>query len=683
MNNTKLLSALFVAAVFCVADVNLPGGRFLPAAVAAPRRAEDAKVQTVNLPFVMRDDGGTQWDLVADGSINDGGNDLYDGGSKLFIDGNFQFNPNSNQVPYDQAHNEVVFGPVPCKGLSISRRVAVDAKASYIRYAEVLENPTAQPVRMQVRIYFNMGGSVQNVQPFMDDKKKQNQIGMAFGDNNNSLAIVGAGRGSKIVPRFVPQQGTDNVDVFYDVEVPAKQTMVIVHIESRRTSIPDCLAFMQGMKDKDYLKDLPRELARKVANFSGGTRLGGDLELLRGDLTDIVEVRGGDQLRGTLKEEKFRLKTSYGIMELPAERILGMVNVGEYHPRQLIVTRDGEILGGELEKKSISIELSSRQVTTIPVAQVSRFGYRKKAGDGEDWTFDKPMITLRTGERIAVSAPEGELEILTRCGLLRIKSESIHTLTIAAEDTAVHQVVLSDGSRLSGLVSLESFAMKQADTGQTIAFPTSRIAKLQYQAKLDDADDATPVLMLANDDQLVGTVAGILKLQTAFGLMDLNSGEIKQLTHAKGADVQIVLWDQTTVSGQLQDQDLVCDLKCGVQMKVPVSLVGEYNQPRPTPSAPVIESIQKLGVELNSDDFATREEAQHKLTTMGPVVIKVLQKMRDKQTPEGQTRIDAIIKALESPPPKPIPGLPNNPDAIPGEQMIAPNPPPDAIRWGL
>jgi len=44
----------------------------------------------------------------------------------------------------------------------------------------------------------------------------------------------------------------------------------------------------------------------------------------------------------------------------------------------LLVTREGEILGGEREKKEISIELSSKQMASVPVNQIARMGYRKK-----------------------------------------------------------------------------------------------------------------------------------------------------------------------------------------------------------------------------------------------------------------------------------------------------------------
>ncbi len=156
---------------------------------------EAAKPQTVGLPYTLKDDSGATWDLTPDGSVNDGGNDLYDGGSHLFLDGNFQFNPNNNQVPFDPEHNELIFGPQEFKGMKVSRRVAVDQKASFIRYAEVFENPTNSAIKVQIRVYFETGGSVQTSSAFSEEKHAKQQIGCVIEENNNNcFAIVGAGR---------------------------------------------------------------------------------------------------------------------------------------------------------------------------------------------------------------------------------------------------------------------------------------------------------------------------------------------------------------------------------------------------------------------------------------------------------------------------------------------------------
>src|SRR6266571_1003993 len=65
---------------------------------AAGALAEENIGAAVQLPYVFHDDMGSNWDVQYDGSIGDGGNDLYDGGGRLFINGSAQY-----QSPNQQA----------------------------------------------------------------------------------------------------------------------------------------------------------------------------------------------------------------------------------------------------------------------------------------------------------------------------------------------------------------------------------------------------------------------------------------------------------------------------------------------------------------------------------------------------------------------------------------------------
>jgi len=630
-----------------------PVGRVMagPAPAGGAGGKDDAATQVVQLPFVLRDSMGTTWDISQDGSVNDGGNDLFDGGGHLYLDGGFQYNAQVGQVPFSPARNELVFPPQPYKGMNVSRRVAVDAAQSYIRFAEVFENPTAQAQKLQLRVYFNMGGSVQGAQPLIEEKGKKQQIGVALGDGNNAFGVIGCGRNSKVLPRFNPQQGTDNFEVFYDIDVPPKQTAVVVLCGLRRGSVPEVLAALSALKEKDMLSSLPKDLQKKVINFKARQTFdGGDLEILRGDLLDIVEMRGGDQYHGTIKEAKYRLKTFAGTIELPADGVVGLMNVGDYRPKQLVVTKDGEIFGGELERRELTIELSSGQATTLPVDQVARAGYRKRAGEPEEWALDKPMVVLRTGERMVVRPAAADLSVWTRCGVVKLNPAAVSAIAFQAEDHGVHEIQLRDGSKFAGLVAGDAFEARLATGGieQAVKFPAAAIRRLQL-GKPDESDDPMPSLTMANDDMLVGTLSGELRLNTAFSTMTLNAGEVKRVTHGKHGpqDVQVVLWDDTTVSGQLEVADVLCKTRSGVEIRVPVALVQAYENPRPQPGKGVIDAIGKLVGQLSADEWGARDEAQKKLVSMGPVVITVMKDLRAKQSLEGQQRIDATILMIE------------------------------------
>src|SRR5690606_15051203 len=95
------------------------------------------------------------------------------------------------------------------------------------------------------------------------------------------------------------------------------------------------------------------------------------------------------------------------------------------------------------------------------------------------------------------------------------------------------------------------------------------------------------------------------------------------------SDLQVTLWDGTTLGGQVRGGTLTCHLKSGPAVAVPVALVAEYENPLPQPSSPMIEQIRQLVVKLNDEDFKQREQAQRQLIGMGIAVAGILSEMRD------------------------------------------------------
>jgi hypothetical protein len=386
-----------------------------------------------------------------------------------------------------------------------------------------------------------------------------------------------------------------------------------------------------------------------IANFPTSQSFIGDREVLRGGMLDAIELRGGDVINGTLRPKSYKLTTFFGPVELPAEKVVGLINVGQYRPRQLLVTRDGEIFGGQLDAATLDLKLSSGQITQVPLSQVARAGYRKAAGEPDEWTFDKPMVALRSGDRMVIAMPTGTIDVLTRYGLLKLAPSSIAQIAFVSENTGVHEVTLTDGSKFAGLVSADQFNFILPANGQNISVPTSTLARLQLNAGMAETGDDAATLNLVNDDVLVGTLSGQLKLNTAFDSITLNAAEIRAMTRAResGMDVQVTLWDQTRLSGQLDEPTVTCALASGITVKIPVPLVESYAQPQPQISAETIEKVKSIVEKLSADDWKVRDQAHDQLSSMGAPIAGTMRQLRASQTPEGQQRIDAILKEFE------------------------------------
>ena len=618
----------------------------------------------VNLPYQVMDSTGNQWMVYQGGWIQmQGNNPVYSQGAMLQLNGN-QPNVRNNTARLDDKTGEVIFDNMQAGNFTVTRRVLIDKEGGYARYIDVIRNNQAQEQTVAVQIQSNMNYGIDSGTPINDPRRKANTIAWAGMTGNGRCVLeMYSGKGAKVTPGTINfQQGNSHVQGQYQLTIPANKEVALMHLHAIVGSTEQATKFVQDFRESKVMASLPADLRKLIINFSAGAGFIGERELLRGDLFDVVEIRGGDQMRGNLKEPSYKLETFYGNVELSASRVIALINVGEFRPRQLLVTTDGEIFGGKLGKETITLELTTGQSTQIPLSQITRIGYRKRAEEPEECTFDKPFVALRSGERIGIEMPAEPIEIVTRYGPLKLGPKSISAILFQTEEHGVHDVYLTDGSKFAGLVAAPEFAMKlsagtpsagstqPADAPpvgvQTVRFPSSAIARIQFVPPGEGVDEAeTATLALANEDLLVGQLTGALKLDTAFDTLSINARELRKLTRGKeGAmDVQVTLWDASVVSGQLQDPSLQCQLASGVTVSIPVALVEEYNQPTPAPAAGMVEKIKAAVAQLNADDWKVRDRAEAELTSMGAVVVSVLKEMRATQPPEAQQRIDQIL----------------------------------------
>ncbi len=660
---------------------------------AKPARAG----QPVSLPYILHDDFGSTWDVQYDGSIGDGGNDLYDGGGRIFINNAAQYVSPNQQAVFDAAHNELTFPPMPMGPVTVSRRVACFKTLGCIRFIETLENTGPSPVHIQLRAYFNLGGTVQQAIPLLDEKRPGRQpVGYAFGDQNNGVAMIGAGRGSKVLPRFQYQQNNDNIDCFYEIDVPARSTVAVVHCQLRRKVPPSAAEAWKSLSERELLKDLPKDLRKRIVNFPGGDAFIGDIEILRGDVLDVLELRGGDAYRGMVKIDAFRLQTIYGPITLPADNVICLINVGTYRPTQLLVTADGDVFGGRLDITSLKLQLTSGQYTNIPLSQITRLGFHRRPGEVEEWNLDtKSLALLRTGERLRINIPPAELNLATPSGLIRLNPAIISSVVFASDENVVPQVHLVDGSKLSGLLSLPAFDLALAKSAysqppvngslsasveQRVRIPSASLLRMNFVPEQEP--DALPsTLTLTNQDVLYSQLTGSLALETRFDTLHIEGSQIKQLRHtsAGALDIQITLWDDSTLSGKLVETHLTCLLRCGVTLRIPIALVEEYHQPLPQPSPKIIQRIHQVARDLDADEFRQREWAQEQILSIGPSVLSILKQIQKTAPPEAVRRIEVITLKLTRELEKPGPNGMTRPDEDEGIFDNGPNQMPGMI----
>jgi hypothetical protein len=610
----------------------------------------------INLPYIVSDTQGNQWMVYQQGMLQMQGNaPVYSQGAMLTINGG-QPGAQTNMGRIDDKTGELILENMNANGFTLTRRLEFNTDEGYVRYIDIIKNPQAQDQQLNLQLNSNVNFGVQSATMVPDPKKKDQNlawVAQIAGPGKAAIELY-AGKGAKVVPVISWQQGNNSVVATLNMTVPGNKEIAIVHFHGIAANQDQGVQWVNSIKEEKLLADVPKEIRKIIVNFPVASSLIGDLEILRGDALDVVELHDGDRYNGNLSEASYPLQTFYGKIDLPADSVVSIVNVGEFRPRQLIVTADGQIFGGNLIKPTIDLVLSSGQKTQIPLSQISRLGYRHRAGETEDASSSQlqpPYVLMSGGDRIGVAMPTSPIDVVTRYGSLQLAPQIISSIAFSSADSSVHVIDLVDGSRFSGLITAPELELKLTAGGQTVKLPTGALSRLVVTNPSDDKDDSVPDLKLKGDDHLAGSLQGTLQLDTAFDTMKLNAAEIRELGHAKESrvDLSVTTWDGTIFSGQLQDQEVLCHLITGVDVHVPIDLVMSYTNPSAQPSALMLDRIKAIVADLNADDWKQRDAAEDQLVKIGTGVVPTLKGMRDQQPPEAQQRIDSVLKKLGKP----------------------------------
>ncbi len=197
-------------------------------------------LNVVDLPLTLSDANGFTWDIQRDGNVNNGSNDAYDGGMRLFVDGN-SF-PRFDQASELQNGREMHLGVARMSGLTVSRRVFVPDAQAFVRYLEILSNPTEGDIAVELGIDTNLGSDGSSVIVTTSDGDTAIEPTDFYvvtddtsdGGGDPSLAHVVAGPQGTLLPAITAPLG--HIMYTYDVTVPASQRVIVMHFDSQNAN---------------------------------------------------------------------------------------------------------------------------------------------------------------------------------------------------------------------------------------------------------------------------------------------------------------------------------------------------------------------------------------------------------------------------------------------------------------
>ncbi len=265
-------------------------------------------LSTVSLNYSLYDQNGRYWTFDIYGYVEITTSSALDNGFDLRVGDNYY----RSRSPYVAARNmdgrQLSFNTQVMGDLLVSRRAYVPSSGgAFVRYLEILENPTDRDVTTTVALESSYaGGSATEVVTESGSSTLTSADGYIVLRNtaNASTPTVlhyfrGPNARSLISPQSSAASGNGNYQVRFDVTVPAGERRILMHFATLDGSVEQAEANLQMLRTLDALaiNGLSAEDQASVVNFYAYTDsdldgLSDEEELLLGTLPDNPDTDG-------------------------------------------------------------------------------------------------------------------------------------------------------------------------------------------------------------------------------------------------------------------------------------------------------------------------------------------------------------------------------------------------------
>jgi len=577
---TKDLFAITVSAVL-LAAAGAPG---------AERGIHISKGRPVSSNWNMTDGAGFRWDIyVNHGQVNDGTNDAYDGGMQLQVNGS-TFNVRSpGRLSADG--REIEIGPWPSGSVNVSRRIYVDPTVGYCRWIDIFANTSSQARTLTLRYYSNVGAAVQMTYTTggKADLRPQDWgivTSGSVGGSRPAIVHVFAGRNAKVRPQFQYSRNSDNLFYHHTLKIPPKRTVALCLIEAQRRPYAAAQKFLKEFRMAQALKKVPPALRRIIVNMRGGVLTLGSLELPRNEKFDLVVQPGGNELLGSIGNQRYVIETFYGEVTLAADRIVGLhVPAGAGGLVRLGLT-DGQVVVGRLLSSPIRIKLANGSEMSLALDKIDTAAYRFSGARPEEIAFDRPMVVLRSGQQLFFRQADADWTFHTQYGRVKLTPGDLKSIVMDTPDGGLHRAVFRNGSVLSGLLACRDLNVG-LDLGGTLEVGRQMVREFAFPAGQWDGPEAAR-MFLRNDDVFVGRIADdTLKVDTGTEQVTVRVAEIAQVVMPPDPPVgrvRLRLRDGSAVEGRLLAEAVAFQITPGPKLPVYVGHISEIVCPQAKPA---------------------------------------------------------------------------------------------------
>ena len=627
----------------------------------------------------LRDSQGFEWDIEQTGAVNSHNSSSLNSTMKMNIIGS-RFYSNMSKMTPDRSLYVLNSNRYQRQQMTVTRRIYLDRKNCFLRYADVIQNTGTQVKTVAVEYQI---GLYNNCESFIDRKGKVFTSGQAS-DKLYALACI-RGQGSntpgvllyfgkivKGVTRNISIQNKSSLTPTHSITIPPGEKKVIVTGLAQRhlKSIPskkELQKLLSPFNKTNFLKNIPKDLRKHIVagKRSGGVDYGiASIEDLLGEergISDIMAIGDETKLRGVGSCVEFTVKNRFGTSTVPFLDIAAILGGKKFGDQAAVYLRDGQVLRGKAGGKDLRFQMNCGLNMDLKVKDIDRLLTHVEQNDGVPPANAWMYLELFSNDRLAIRKSDmPPLKILTSWGSREVPFDMVASIYFEAEDTVAYRVALKDGSRFIGMLGNESLKFNTLMFGIQ-EFKTYEIKSLiQVTRNTKNRSEPAPKshIVLAGDTIFVGQIdLPSLEFNVVNETVPIPPNQIRLLEY-QGFEDDPALSDSSRFKAELWGGDVVDGT---LMLKyiplrnaewtslVPVSDILSVSVAQPTASPKLRSRISELIRMLGDVHWKKREQASKQLEELGVMAKgQLADTLLHTKDEEMRERVQVLIDKIPS-----------------------------------
>lgn len=207
--------------------------------------------------------------------------------------------------------------------------------------------------------------------------------------------------------------------------------------------------------------------------------LGIVLDLERPSNTDILLLRNGDKLTGTVLNEKFSIRTSYAEIVLNNRIIAGIDLEGGANNIEKIITVNNNRFSGFIDDPVFVFKLQSGAQIEVRREKVLKVVFRVREAERRGIP-QRQFITLKNGDYFSCKILNEKLIIATTYAKVPLNLNDAESITLIGGENPLTKVLMLNGDLLQGVLETEDIEV-ELDVGSTAKIYKDRIDVIYCQ----------------------------------------------------------------------------------------------------------------------------------------------------------------------------------------------------------